>query len=135
MKTKLIAAILAGIAYGAAHAADNATTNYFAGYKYVAAAQDTNTVADIGLATNTAYCCIPLATLAELTAGQAATTGDVRAVVYAIAQAFYVSYTASTNKTPTTITRATTYDSTGTNIDERATHVIRSTRRVGSATF
>jgi hypothetical protein len=128
---KMIIAILAATAIGAL-AADNAPTNYFSGYRFVGAATNAG---DTGLATNTPYIAVPVASLTGLTTNQAAGGGDVRAVVYGFAQAFYTAREASTNQTPTAITRATSYAVNGTNIEETVTHVLRSVRTIGSATF
>jgi len=118
-------------------AADNATTNYLAGYRYVAAAAATNTVTDIGLATNTAYVCIPVASLTDCTEAKASTTtnSDVRAVIYGIAQTYFLAYDASTNKTPSAITRAVDYSASGTNTQEAITHVLRTYRILGAGSL
>ena len=114
--------------------ADNVPTNYLPGYVYCTA---TNAGAvEIGLVTNTAYVAIPLASFAELTAGQAnASTGDVRAVVFGFTRCFYTNYTANTNKTPTTISQSSAFSESSGNVTERITHVIQSLRAVGSSVF
>jgi hypothetical protein len=119
-----------------ARAGDNVTTNYYTGYKYVAAAEGTNTVDDIGLSTNTAYVCFPLATLTGLTETQAAsTTGDVRAVVFYLLEAFCTARAASTNATATTIDRAAAYATSGSNITESVVHSVKSQRTISAGTF
>jgi hypothetical protein len=124
------------LAAGIAHAGDNVTTNYYTGYKYVAAAEGTNTVDDIGLATNTAYVCFPLATLTGLSETQAAsTTGDVRAVVFYLLETFNTSRAASTNATATTIDRAAAYTTIGSNITESVVHSVKSQRTISAGTF
>lgn len=137
MKTMIAIGLAAGLLCGtAARAADNVPTNYFAGYQFVAPALATNTVTDMGIATNVAYVLLPVTTLTDLTTNQAAeATGDIRAIIYGILQAFYVSYTASTNKTPSSIDRSTAYASDGTNTTETTVHSVRSARTVGSSTF
>jgi hypothetical protein len=136
MKTTILVTIAAALLATQARAADNVTTNYFPGYTYVAAAEGTNTVEDIGLATNTAYVCFPLATLTGLTETQASSaTGDVRAVVFSFLQTFYTARAASTNATPTTITRAEAYTASGTNIIESIVHSVKSLRTISAGAF
>jgi hypothetical protein len=134
---KKILAIIALFTAVQAFAADNVPTNYFAGYKYVSPSLATNTVTDLGLATNVAYVCIPVTTLTDLTTGQAsASTGDVRAVVYGFNQAFYATRAASTNATQTTAVRGVGYDgSDPTNVLEKTTHNVTTTRKIGTATL
>ena len=113
----------------------NAPTNYFAGYVNVNAT-NAGTV-EAGLVTNVGYIAIPISTLTDLATNQAsASTGDVRAVVYGFAQAFYIAYQASTNKTATEPSRAAGYlATTPSNIQETVIHQFKSVRTIGSATF
>lgn len=110
----------------------NAPTNYWAGYVYVSPATNAG---DTGIATNTAYIAIPVASLTDCTTNQAAT--DVRPVVYGLLQAFYTNREAltSTNRTQSTAGRAANYTTSGTNVIEAVTHSIQSTRTIGTASF
>ena len=133
---RAILAMIAAVMFCAVavRAADNVPTNYFAGYVYVSAT-NAGTV-EAGMVTNTSYVCIPLATLTDLTAVQAsASTGDVRAVVYGFAQAFYAAAAASTNASQTPIARTPSYAASGSNIIETVVHTIRSLRTIGTASF
>ena len=132
---RALAIILALTLPAVALAGNNVITNYFAGYKYVPGTF-TN-AGDTGLSTNDAYLCFPLSILsANVSATQAAhATGDVRAVVYAIAQEFYESRAVTTNPTATTITRGETYAASGSNVNETVTHILKTLRRFGSSTL
>ena len=135
MKTTIATLATLAVLFAAltATAGDNVITNYFPGYVYVPATS-TNS-GTTGLTVSNAYVCIPAALL-SLSATEAATaTGDVRAVVYAVNQQFYVAREAKTNQTATTITRGTTYAASGTNVNETVTHILRTIRRFGSPTL
>lgn len=104
MKTTRLVTLCAILALAAGIARADAITvitNYFPGY--VAVTSGWETVENSGLSTNTAYVCIPLATLSALSATQAeasSTNSDVRALMYAINDQMYTAYaaTASTNR-------------------------------------
>lgn len=133
MRSRAMAFCVACCLASVAVAGDNTITNCFPGYVYVPASM-TN-AGDTGLTVSNAYLCIP-ASLLSITATEAATaTGDVRAVVYGFNQRFYTAREAATNKTATTITRATAYAQSGTNVHETVTHIIRTVRQFGSATL
>lgn len=116
-----IAAILTHVLL--ASAADNVTSNYFAGAKTVLATA-TN-VGDTGLSTNVNYLSIPLTSLSGVTTGN---TADVRAVLYGIAQAYYVAWSASTNASTATISRSARYAASTSNVTETVTHALRNER-------
>jgi len=132
MKRLLAALILIA---GAALAADNVPTNYFAGYVYVGGASNAG---DTGLATATPYACFPVSVLVDLATNQAeGATGDIRALMYGIAQRFYLSYTnaPSTNRTQSTIGMTTSYRVSGTNAYWQAQHVLTTEKLFGAATL
>lgn len=122
------------LATAPAFAGAHAITNYYSGYKYVPASTNAGST---GLATNTAYVCIPLATLSQMTAAQASSTGatsDVRALLYAIGEEYNDGYDSTVANT-TTIDRKTTYTTSGATVTEYVTHILQARRTVGSYTW
>jgi hypothetical protein len=117
----------------AGRAADEVITNYFAGYVFVPATS-TNS-GTTGLTVSNAYLCFPLSILsANVSTSQAATAaGDVRAVMYALNQEFYASRSLSTNKSASVIARAADYTTSGTNVLETVTHVLKTIRQLTAA--
>jgi hypothetical protein len=108
MKARL-AVMVIGLALAASVAgAGIVSTNiytYLPAYRIKAVS---NTTAAPTLATNTAYICIPVTNLPNMTAAQAVTNGDFRRLVYALTDKLYESIQAitSTNRpTLLTITR------------------------------
>jgi len=75
-----------------AHAEVNvAITNWIPNYQYIAAGS-TN-VGTTGIATNTAYICIPVTNMPSLTTNQAdEAAGDFRALVYGVNEYFLILY-------------------------------------------
>ena len=134
MRAAVLAAAIfaAGIVFGGE--GENTPTNYFVGYIYTGSFTNAGTT---GLSTSQEYVCIPRGILsANLTDAQAnATTGDIRAIIYSIVQRFYEAREASTNQTATTISRGTAYNASTTNVNETVTHIIKTVRRLGSATL
>jgi len=66
-------------------------TNYLAGYRLIPSSGVPD-VGDLPLESNTAYACIRISDVAELTEAQAAhltTTGDIRRIIYAINAQYY----------------------------------------------
>lgn len=92
--------VVLGLILAGAARADTVITNYYGGYKFVP-----NTFADAGdtgLTAGQPYCCFPVTNLSTyLSTNQAAeATGDVRALVQALANRIYLAYyaAASTNR-------------------------------------
>ena len=129
MKTTIAILSLIGATL-TARAADNVTSNYFAGAVTVLATA-TN-VGDTGLSTNVNYIAVPLTSLSGVTTGN---VDDVRAVVYGFAQAYYVAWTASTNQSTATISRSARYAAGTSNVTETVTHAIRTERTASTFTL
>jgi len=128
---KTIAILTAIAALGlSARGADNVTSNYFAGVKTVLATA-TN-MGDTGLGQGTNYVAFPLTSLSGVTTGN---TADVRAVLYGIAQAYYVAWSASTNQSSSTIARTTRYEATSSNVTETVAHALRTVRTASTFTL
>ena len=137
-KTKLMtviaaaACILAAVALPVVATEDNTTTNYFAGAVTVLATS-TN-MGDTGLTLSTDYLAIPLTVLTDVTTGNVT---DVRAVMYGIAQGFYLTWTAedSTNRSASTTARTVSYETSSTNVYENVIHQLNTRRILGTATL
>ncbi len=121
----LAAAILATLAHGA----DNATSNYLGAVVYIPAAF-TN-AGDTGLTVETAYLAIPASGLGVTSNNYT----DIRAVMYQAVQAYYTAYVASTNPSPSTVTRSPYYAASGTNVLETVIHTLKTVRQYGEATL
>ena len=106
-----------------ARGADNVTSNYFSGAVTVLATA-TN-MGDTGLGLGTNYVAFPLTSLSGVTTGN---TADVRAVLYGIAQAYYVAWNASTNQSNTSVSRSARYAAGSSNVTETVTHALRTER-------
>ena len=125
MKTSILIALTCMLVACAvpARAADNVTTSYFAGAVTVLATA-TN-MGDTGLGLGTNYVAFPLTSLSGVTTGN---TADVRAVLYGIAQAYYVAWNASTNQSNTSVSRSARYAAGSSNVTETVTHALRTER-------
>ena len=121
---KTIAILTAIAALGlSARGADNVTSNYFANTVTVLATS-TN-MGDTGLTLSVDYLAVPLTSLSGVTTGN---TADVRAVLYGIAQAYYVAWNASTNQSNTSVSRSARYAAGSSNVTETVTHALRTER-------
>jgi len=115
-----------------ARGADNVTSNYFSGAVTVlATATD---MGDTGLGQGTNYLAFPLTSLSGVTTGN---TADVRAVMYGIEEAYYVAWTniTVTNRSPSTIARASTIETVGTNNYKYIQHVLKTVKLLGEETL
>ena len=130
---KTLAAILTIAALGlSARGADNVTTSYFAGAVTVLATSAD--MGDTGLGQGTNYLAFPLTSLSGVTTGN---TADVRAVMYGIEEAYYVAWTniTVTNRSPSTIARASTIETVGTNNYKYIQHVLKTVKLLGEETL
>ena len=132
LTTALIALAFAALTFSVHAGTNDVTTNYFAGYIYVP-----NTSADIGdtgLTVATPYLCFPLATLTGMTSNEQA---DVRAVMYSINLEFYQSYTnkAAAIRSASLPSTGTSFQQSGTNVQEIIVQSLRTIRNLGSSTL
>jgi len=126
---KTTAIIAAAILATLAHGADNVTSNYLGDVVYIPAAY-TN-AGDTGLVVSNAYLAIPAAGLGITSNNYA----DVRAVMYQAVQTYYTAWTASTNQSPSAVTRTPYYATSGTNVLETIIHTLKTVRQYGGATL
>jgi hypothetical protein len=112
-------------------AADNATTNYLGAVVFVPG--EFGDAGDTGLVVSNAYLAIPASVLSGVDTN---TYTDVRAVMYAIAQRYYVAWDASTNQSPSAATRSSYYAATtASNVTETVIHTLKTIRQFGEASL
>jgi hypothetical protein len=129
---KVMMAVGFGLMFARLASADTAPGTYFEGYVYVGASTNAG---NTGLATNTPYLCFPLATLTNivqaggLTAANAATNGDVRAIMYSLVNAYWYGLTLSALEN-STCSKTNVLTSDGYSATEWVTHTFRTKRIV-----